>query len=562
MLLDLLILIALGAAIAVFVGAPARLSALIATGINLVLGLALYIACRGKTPDADGYYFSSKLPILSNPDFSWARGLDGLSLIMVLLTVIVSFCAIWVCKKREQGERLLYGGCLLISAGALGAFVSLDLLFFYAFHELALIPTFLLIGTQGFGGQEPRQRAAWKITIYLALGSLVLLVALLALVNQLSASSGISFDMRELIAGGQNLSAQAQGNLFIFLAIGFGILVSLFPFHSWAAPAYAAAPTPVSMLHAGVLKKFGLYGLLRLAVPLLPAAAQSTWQINLLCWLLLGNIIIIGLVTIASKRLDEMLANSSVMHMGYIFLGVICFNALGSGGAALLIFGHGLSIALLFALCGELRENNGSLRFADLSANKAALGKGPIFMLCFALAAFASIGLPAFANFAGESMVFLGAFRDFKPSAGFDRLQLTCIVAIWGVVISAVYMLRAFRSLFQGANLFSEEQQIAQEDQNRQATNASAFEVATREWFVPASILSAGLLLVGVMPKNLSQLLTSNTSDTFNTPKEPATSTVRPAVQVLAPTSIDLSREPQSQEQAPAKSQHSSKANH
>ena len=184
------------------------------------------------------------------------------------------------------------------------------------------------------------------------------------------------------------------------------MLISLFPFHTWAPEAYASAPAPAAMLHAGVLKKFGLYGLLRIALPLLPEGAQH-WN-TLLIVLLLGNIIYVGLVTIAQKRLDWMLGYSSVMHMGYIFLGIASANLIGLNGAAILMFAHGISIALLFALAGEIRRRTGTLVFTDLGG----LGKVmPFAGLAFGLATFASIGLPGFANFAAEVMIFFGAFR-------------------------------------------------------------------------------------------------------------------------------------------------------
>src|SRR5947208_4171378 len=160
------------------------------------------------------------------------------------------------------------------------------------------------------------------------------------------------------------ISADAQRHIYLLLLIGFGTLVSLFPFHSWAPEAYASAPAPAAMLHAGVLKKFGLYGLLRLALPLLPQGVQH-WT-GLLTVLLLGNIIYIGLATITQKRLDWMLGYSSVMHMGYIFLGIATASVLGTTGAAILMFAHGLSIALLFAVAGEVRKRTGTLVFDDL----------------------------------------------------------------------------------------------------------------------------------------------------------------------------------------------------
>ena len=166
---------------------------------------------------------------------------------------------------------------------------------------------------------------------------------------------------------------------------------------------------------------------------------------DLMLFLLLGNILFIGLVTISQERMDKMLGFSSVMHMGYAFLGIACMNAVGWSGAVLMMFAHGISIALLFALCGNLRQRVPSLDLDSLGG----LGKSaPIFALLFGFAAFASIGLPGFANFAGELLIFLGAFQG--AAGQFGTLQVVTILALWGVVISAVYMLRAYRKTFQG----------------------------------------------------------------------------------------------------------------
>src|SRR5439155_25748165 len=186
---------------------------------------------------------------------------------------------------------------------------------------------------------------------------------------------------------------EAQRHIYFLLLIGFGILVSLFPFHTWAPEAYASAPAPAAMLHAGVLKKFGLYGLLRLAIPWLADGARH-WT-GLLMVLLLGNIIYIGLATIGQKRLDWMLGYSSVMHMGYIFLGIASANILGITGAAILMFAHGLSIALLFGLTGEIRKRVPSLDFDAMGGLAKAM---PLAAFAFGLAVFSAIGLPGFAN--------------------------------------------------------------------------------------------------------------------------------------------------------------------
>jgi NADH-quinone oxidoreductase subunit M len=428
------------AAIVIMAGAPARKTALVASVLTLAITLLLLASFQGSQRD---FQHVTSLSLSPEWHLSFTTGVDGLSMIMVLLAAIVTMAAVWFTGEIDRHKNAFYACLLLISGGAIGAFVSIDLFFFYAFHELALIPTFLLIGIWGSGN---RTAAAWKITIYLAIGSFILLIGLILLYQSVPVESR-SFDMRALKAAAAlgQISADAQRHIYLLLLIGFGILISLFPFHTWAPEAYASAPAPAAMLHAGVLKKFGLYGLLRLAIPLLPDGARH-WT-NLLVVLLLGNIIYVGLVTIAQKRLDWMLGYSSVMHMGYIFLGIASANILGVTGATVLMFAHGLSIALLFAIAGELRRRTGTLVLDDLGG----LGKVmPFAGLAFGLGAFAAIGLPGFANFAAEVMIFFGAFKNGWEMERFHLFQIATVLGLWGVVISAVYMLRAYRKAFMG----------------------------------------------------------------------------------------------------------------
>ncbi len=438
--LSLIILLPILNALAIMLGAPARKSAMLSSWAQLALTL---FAVFGYDRARGGVQFGSSWNVAPEWGLSLKFGADGLSLVMLLLTALVTVAAVQVTPKIEKREGLFYACVLLISAGAAGAFASFDLFFFYAFHELALIPTFLLIGLWGYG---ERHAAAWRITIYLAIGSIILLVGLAKL--YLAFPEHVrTFDMQAMLKNRDHIAAAAQGGIYIWLLIGFGILISLVPFHSWAPGAYASAPTPVAMLHAGVLKKFGLYGLLRVAVPLLPEGARD-WS-QLLLVLLVLNILYIGLVTIAQKRLDTMLGYSSVMHMGYVFLGIAAGNAVGLSGAALLMLGHGLSIAALFAIAGHLRQTSPTLAFTDFGG---IAKKAPFLGYAFGMAAFASIGLPGFVNFASETMVFFGAFGS-APMPGtfaFSAIQIAVICGLWGVVISAVYMLRAFRKMFMG----------------------------------------------------------------------------------------------------------------
>src|SRR5213596_3195279 len=428
------------AAILIMAGAPARKTALVASVLAFAAALFLLISFRGTQR---GFQYVTSFSISPEWHLSFTTGVDGLSLVMVLLAAIVTLVAVWFAGRIDKYENAFYACLLFISGGAIGAFASIDLFFFYAFHELALIPTFLLIGIWGSGN---RVAAAWKITIYLAIGSFILLLGLILLYQSLP-PAWRSFDIRALQAGAAQgqIAVDAQRHVYLLLLIGFGILISLFPFHTWAPEAYASAPAPAAMLHAGVLKKFGLYGLLRLAIPLLPEGARH-W-VGLLVVLLLGNIIYVGLVTIAQKRLDWMLGYSSVMHMGYIFLGIASASVLGATGAVVLMFAHGLSIALLFAIAGELRKRTRTLVLDELGG----LGKVmPFAGLAFGLGAFAAIGLPGFANFAGEIMIFFGAFRNGWEMERLHIFQIATVLALWGVVISAVYMLRAYRQTFMG----------------------------------------------------------------------------------------------------------------
>ena len=482
--LTLIVLLPILAALVIAFGAPARKTALYAAAAQLILTLSALFSYDRAT---GGYQFESSWQVASEWGLSLHFGADGLSLVMLLLTALVTVAAVWVTPKIAKRENLFYVCIMLIGAGATGAFASLDLFFFYAFHELALIPTFVLIGIWGHG---ERQVAAWKITIYLAAGSIILLVGLAKL--YLAYPEGArTFDMTAMIANRALIPVAAQGGIYIWLLIGFGVLISLFPFHSWAPAAYASAPTPVAMLHAGVLKKFGLYGLIRVAIPLLPEGAKQ-WS-TLLLVLLVCNILYIGLVTIAQKRLDTMLGYSSVMHMGYIFLGIAAgaagdkaVAAVGISGAALLMLGHGLSIAALFAMCGYLRRANPSVAFTSLGG---IAKQAPFLGYAFGMAAFASIGLPGFTNFAGEIMIFFGAFKSgATPGAlTFSAQQIATVCALWGVVISAVYMLRAFRQMFMGE------------------PSASAAAIGDPSCNVRWSIilLLAALLIGGVWPNSL-----------------------------------------------------------
>ncbi len=530
MLIWLILVPVIAAALIGLLRTPGRLTAITAAAIMLVLGVVSIIGAT-LCPSCCNECLSTfcGTPIQFTLELPFSK-------IMVLLAVLVTFAAAVGMKAPDKNaERSWAISSLLLSAGALGAFMSDNIIAFYGFHELALIPTFIMIGCYGRGD---RRSIAWTATVYLGLASMVLLAGLLLLCTQMHAWSftnlaasiqaGITPDTPCLIGG--------------LLLVGFGTLVSLFPFHTWAAPAYASAPTPVAMLHAGVLKKFGLYGLFTLLVICGQRSGElfGSWN-NLLLLCLLGNILWVGYVTVSQTRLDNMLGNSSVMHMGYIFLAFAAVvadkgaNELAYNGAAILMLAHGLTIAMLFLLTGQIESQTRTL---ELDSMGGLARKLPLLGFLFGLAGMASIGLPLLANFAGEYTIFVSCFENWQPGAaaaatgcdaltccinwlqglpwgigcvfawifggitcalnsisalfgGLGAVQLTLVFALWGLVISAIYMLRAFRNIF--------ESEIGHTSER--ATKLSVADI------VSAGFLALFIVLFGIAPQLLVNLI-------------------------------------------------------
>ena len=487
MLIWLILIPVIAAACIGLLKTPGRLTALVSAACTLVLG-----AYAALAPECS----SECLSTFCGTPVQLTMGLP-LSRIMVLLSILVTFAAVAGMKApNADAERSWAISALLISTGAMGAFMSDNLIAFYGFHELALIPTFIMIGCYGRGD---RRNIAWTATIYLGLASMILLAGLLLLCSEMHAWS-FSAMAASVQAGIMPTSISLIAGL---LLVGFGTLVSLFPFHTWAAPAYASAPTPIAMLHAGVLKKFGLYGLFTLA-----AVFGSKCQDLFGCWnnwllvLLLGNVLWVGYVTISRTRLDDMLGNSSVMHMGYIFLAFAAFiacngnNELAFQGAAMLMLAHGLTIALLFLLTGQIEAQTRTLELDSMGGLGSRL---PALGFLFGLAGMASIGLPLLANFVGEFSIFVSCFAGWTPAqvtcdcwlanvanffGGLGPVQLATIGALWGLVTSAIYMLRAFFRIFEGPVHATSER----------ATKLSVSDI------VAACFLAVFIVLFGIVP--------------------------------------------------------------
>src|SRR4051794_23382283 len=421
-LLTLIIIIPLLAALALaFVprsfSVVMRAVAVIATLLSALLAVLMFL--RFQT-GATGYQFEQQINWVAALDISYHVGVDGINVGLVLMAAIVAFAAACVSWEIKQLEKEFYVLLLLMAGGILGAFASLDLFLFYFFHELALVPTFIMIGVWGRG--ERKAYAAFQITLYLSVGAFIALAGLIALYVQSGANT---FDIPNLARHLQDhpLSAKAQNLIFPLLLLGFGILVSLWPFHSWAPLGYGSAPSATAMLHAGVLKKFGLYGLIRIAIPFCPEVARMHMQF--IAWLALGNLLYVGWVAMRQKNLNLLIGNSSVAHMGMIFLGIASFNLIGVTGAVVIMIAHGFLAALTFGLSGYIYSQTGTLEMSELGG----LAKKMRFIgVAFVMAAMAGCGLPGFLNFVGEVSVFFGAWSQ-------PTLRVVTVLAVWGALI-------------------------------------------------------------------------------------------------------------------------------
>jgi NADH-quinone oxidoreductase subunit M len=422
-----------------------RCLALLATFSSMVIALVMFYSFDNIELFRHGFQFAEIHEWSPKIGLSYHVGVDGINLGLIVMGAIVAFAATCVARRIEKREKEFYILLMLMAGGILGAFASLDLVCFYFFHELALVPTFIMIGLWGRG--ENKNFAAYQITLYLSLGALLVLIGLLALYLQLPPGQR-TFDIVKITSYFQSrpIGVTAERWIFPLLLFGFGILVSLWPFHTWAPPGYGAAPAPTAMLHAGVVKKFGLYGLIRIALPLMPYEAAKWLQI--LVFLCLGNIIYCGLVAMRQRNLNLLIGNSSVAHMGFAFLGLASLSTIGISGTVLIMVAHGFLAALTFALSGYLDEELNTLEIHQMGGLLRHL---PFIGTVMIMAMLAGCGLPGFANFPGEMMVLFGSWGSPPPAPPSPIPPVVVVVAIWGaLVIGGVYMLRAIRNIWHG----------------------------------------------------------------------------------------------------------------
>lgn len=399
----------------------ARWGAMLFALATFVLSLiALAMFDRGSSD----FQLVDRVPWVSNAlgnfRLQYLIGVDGISLPLVLLTTFLTLVSVLISFSVTLRPRLYFGLMLLLETGVLGVFTSLDLLLFFLFWEVELVPMYLLISIWGTGRKE---YAAMKFLIYTVAGSALMLVGMLALGFTAGTFDVTRLGVMDNLQGGVlPLSA-----IFWLIFAAFAVKLPVFPLHTWLPDAHTDAPTAVSVLLAGVLLKMGGYGMLRFCITILPHQAQQFAIV--LAILAAINIIYGALLVFRQRDLKRLIAYSSVSHMGYVLLGFSALRQVGLTGASLQMVSHGLITGLLFAMVGLIYERTHTRQIADMSGLARRM---PLIATAFVVAGFASLGLPSLSGFVAELLVFLGTFQRFIPMTA---------LGIFGIVLSAGYIL-------------------------------------------------------------------------------------------------------------------------
>ncbi|MFQ6015022.1 MAG: NuoM family protein [Anaerolineae bacterium] len=402
-----------------------KITAAVAAFISLILSIYVFFAYDQA---AAGIQFEEQVGWIPYLGISYHLGADGISLPMLLLTGIVIFCGVLVSWIREFRPKEFFTLLLLLVTGVFGVFAALDLFLLFVFYELAVLPMYLLIG---IWGTTRKEYAAMKLTLYLLVGSAFSLVGALAI--YFAAGLG-TFDLMALSKA--QYDPLFQRVFFLPIFVGFGVLAGLWPFHTWSPDGHVAAPTAVSMLHAGVLMKLGAYSALRVGVNILPQGAQE-W----LPWLVLltvVNVVYGAMVAMAQTDFKFVIGYSSVSHMGLVSMGFAAMNTVGLTGSVLQMFSHGIMTALFFAVVGLVYRRAHTRHMPDLGGLIRVM---PVTALAFMVGGFTSMGMPGLSGFPAEFQVLAGTWRSYP---------LIAFLAVFGVVITAAYIMRVVRMVFLG----------------------------------------------------------------------------------------------------------------
>ncbi len=431
----------------------------------------------------DGLAFEEKVPWLDSLGISYHLGVDGLNAPMVLLTGMVAVAGVLISWRIEDRTREFMAFFMLLVAGVYGVFVAIDMFVLFFFYELAIFPMYLLIATWGW--VKLREYAAMKLTLYILIGSVIALVGVIAMVlvasnyftNEGAAvfeaakASGLlaenarpfSFDMTQLMLAAENGAFDVAGYAgvetltfaklwFPFVFIGFGVLAGVFPFHNWSPDGHVAAPTAVSMIHAGVLMKLGAYAALRAGVQLMPEGAQT--HLPWIVFLTLINVVYGAFIAFRQRDFKYVIGFSSVSHMGLVSMGWASMNIIGMTGAGLQMFSHGAMTALFFGCVGMVYDR---AHTRDIPSLGGFVKRMPWVAVAFIIGGLTSMGMPGLSGFIAEFPIFVGMWNASPNVAlqigGFtltNYYSIIVVLAALGIVITAAYVLRVTSQVFFG----------------------------------------------------------------------------------------------------------------
>ena len=404
-----------------------RATALAAAVFSLILSISVYFGYNTSGPQ---YQFVEKYTWLPALGISYHVGVDGISAPLVLLTGLVMFTGVLISWGVDDRPREFFAFLFILATGVFGVFMSLDLFMLFFFYEIAVFPMYLLIAIWGW--KQTREYAAMKLTLYLFIGSVVALTGALVMYF----SSGLhTFDMLELEQAG--FSTAFQQFWFPFVFLGFAVLGGIFPFHNWSPDGHVAAPTAVSMFHAGVLMKLGAFAALRVGIMLLPEGAKAhMWWIILLA---LVNVVYGAFIASVQTDFKYVIGFSSVSHMGLVMMGFATLSMDGMIGAGVQMFSHGAMTALFFAVVGMVYDQAHTRDIPKLGGVSRIM---PFATVAFIIGGLVSMGMPAFSGFVAEFPIFMGVWSTYPWIA---------IVAVISIVITAGYIIRIIRKVFFGS---------------------------------------------------------------------------------------------------------------
>lgn len=440
----------------------ARYIALFTTIVTFALSLLCWVGFKNDTAD---FQFVEKFEWVRGSNIAYYLGIDGISLFMVLLTTfLMPICILCSWQSVQKRVRAFMVNFLILEAFVVGVFCALDAIMFYTFFEGMLIPMYLIIGI--WGGNR-RIYAAFKFFLYTFIGSVLFLVAIMYLYNAFGTTS-----IPDLMKASPALPLAVQKWLWLAMFASFAVKVPMWPVHTWLPDAHVQAPTPGSVILAGILIKMGAYGFLRFSLPMLPAASYH--YASFVFFLSVVAVVYTSLVALVQQDMKKLIAYSSVAHMGFVTAGIFAFNMQGIEGAIVQMISHGLVSGALFLCVGVLYDR---LHTREINRYGGVVNVMPRFAAIFMFFTMASVGLPATSGFVGEFLVLTGLFQ---------ASTLTAFFVTSGVILGAAYMLYLYRRVIFGP--------VANDEV------ASLEEVSTREltFFIPIIIM---VIWLGVYPK-------------------------------------------------------------